>query len=127
MTQSPSNSTAATPSISLVSESLFHVADCLLVPTIPTTLSMRTLEQLRGHLATIDGAPLVLPFFGMVDRRKTMHRELCDAHRGRDGFRTFSHARGIYREGVDMVFFFAVLFANHRGIEPAPVRRDSNR
>ena len=36
------------PSISLVSESVFTAADLLLVPLIPSTLSARTLEQLRG-------------------------------------------------------------------------------
>ena len=34
------------PSISIVSESVFHAANALLVPTIPTTLSLRSLAQL---------------------------------------------------------------------------------
>ena len=34
------------PSISLVSENIFRAADALLLPTIPTTLSLRTMEQL---------------------------------------------------------------------------------
>ena len=65
------------PSISLVSESVFTAADLLLVPLVPSTLSVRTLEQLQAFLA--DGpqpAPEVLAFFSMVDRRKTLHREL---------------------------------------------------
>ena len=65
------------PSISLLSESVFSAADLLLVPLVPSTLSVRTLEQLRGFLA--DGAepgPDVLAFFSMVDRRRTLHREL---------------------------------------------------
>jgi cellulose biosynthesis protein BcsQ len=61
------------PSISLVSESVFEVADALLVPIIPATLSSRTLEQLRG--VTGDGLH-VLGFFSMADRRKRLHREL---------------------------------------------------
>ena len=40
------------PSISLVSESIFSAADLLLVPIIPSTLSLRTFEQLQGFLAT---------------------------------------------------------------------------
>jgi cellulose biosynthesis protein BcsQ len=36
------------PSISLLSESVLHAADVLLVPLIPTTLSVRTLDQLTG-------------------------------------------------------------------------------
>ena len=65
------------PSISLISESVFTAADLLLVPLVPSTLSVRTLEQLQAFLA--DGpqpAPDVLTFFSMADRRKTLHREL---------------------------------------------------
>jgi cellulose biosynthesis protein BcsQ len=65
------------PSISLVSENVFQAADALLVPTIPTTLSLRTLEQLekfrRKELLT---KLIVLPFFSMVDRRKQLHRDI---------------------------------------------------
>jgi cellulose biosynthesis protein BcsQ len=66
------------PSISLVSESVFRAADVLLVPTIPTTLSLRTLAQLRGAVADIRTKRLdLLPFFCMVDRRKKLHRSVC--------------------------------------------------
>ncbi len=70
------------PNISLVSEALFIAADALLVPTVPTTLSLRTLEQLRVHLdAQLKRKERrrlrVLPFFCMVDRRKKLHREVC--------------------------------------------------
>jgi len=79
------------PSISRLSENVFNAADALLVPIIPTTLSLRALDQLDGFLArrAQQGgqglrSPLVLPFFSMVDRRKRLHRELtrdlCLAH-----------------------------------------------
>lgn len=66
------------PSISLVSEAVFAAADALVVPMIPTTLSLRTLAQLLefreanglGHLG-------IFPFFSMVDRRKALHRDVC--------------------------------------------------
>jgi chromosome partitioning protein len=65
------------PSISLVSENVFDTADLLLVPLVPSTLSVRTLEQLRSFLATQPtAAPDVLAFFSMVDRRKRLHRDL---------------------------------------------------
>ena len=68
------------PSISLVSESVFVAADALLVPTIPTPLSMRTLQQLDNHLSDRGSRrPQLLPFFCMVDRRKSLHRGICDA------------------------------------------------
>jgi cellulose biosynthesis protein BcsQ len=66
------------PSISLVSESVFVAADCLLVPSIPTTLSLMTLGRLARHLEKNDlGTLLVCPFFCMADLRKSMHREIC--------------------------------------------------
>jgi chromosome partitioning protein len=73
------------PSISRLSENVFNAADALLVPIIPTTLSLRALDQLNSFLATRnERSPLVLPFFSMVDRRKRLHRELiedlCLAH-----------------------------------------------
>ena len=65
-------------SLSTLSDSVFTTSDVLLVPVIPTTLSLRTLDQLKKYLKKQQGQmPLLLPFFCMVDRRKTMHRELC--------------------------------------------------
>ena len=67
------------PGMTLVLESVFAAAEGLLVPTIPTTLSMRTLDQLARHLRKKGPRELaVLPFFSMVDRRRTMHREIAD-------------------------------------------------
>jgi chromosome partitioning protein len=43
------------PSISLLSESVLHAADLLLVPLIPTTLSVRTLDQLTDFIAGFNG------------------------------------------------------------------------
>jgi chromosome partitioning protein len=67
------------PSISLVSENIFAAADVLLVPTIPTTLSLRTLRQLVEFCDTEQYRHLrVIPFFSMVDRRKSLHREIVE-------------------------------------------------
>jgi chromosome partitioning protein len=67
------------PSISLVSESVFRAADILLVPTIPTPLSLRTLFQLLRSLESVRTKRLgVYPFFCMVDRRKSLHRRTAD-------------------------------------------------
>lgn len=71
------------PSISLVSENIFAAADVLLVPTIPTTLSLRTLKQVQDFCAEGDYGHLsVIPFFSMVDRRKTLHREIVESRAG---------------------------------------------
>jgi chromosome partitioning protein len=65
------------PSISLVSENVMHAADVLLVPLIPTTLSVRTLDQLTEFVAGFNGRrPDVRAFFSMVDRRKKLHQEI---------------------------------------------------
>ena len=65
------------PSISLVSESVFGAADALLVPTIPTPLSERTLVQLAEFLAGWERPPAVLPFVSMIDRRRSLQREVA--------------------------------------------------
>jgi chromosome partitioning protein len=67
------------PGMSLVSENALHAADLLLVPLIPTTLSLHTLDQLTSFLADLEGGrPRVLAFFSMVDRRKRLHREIVE-------------------------------------------------
>ena len=72
------------PSISLVSEAVFLASDVLLVPVIPTPLSLRTLEQLTGHLAESGPSRLAaLPFFSMVDRRKSIHRTIPESDTAR--------------------------------------------
>ena len=67
------------PGISLASESVFGATAALLVPVIPTTLSARTLSQLAAFLEGLSGAPVLLPHFTMVDRRKKLHREQLSA------------------------------------------------
>lgn len=65
------------PSISLLSEAVFEAADVLLSPIIPTTLSLRTFEQLEKFIKDNNLNKLALiPFFSMVDRRKKMHRDI---------------------------------------------------
>ena len=65
------------PSISLVSENVMHAADVLVVPLIPTTLSVRTLDQLTEFVAGFSGhRPQVRAFFSMVDRRKRLHLQI---------------------------------------------------
>jgi len=65
------------PSIGLGSESIFRAVDALLVPVIPTTLSLNSLDQLHRHLGGLKNPPRVWPFFSMVDRRKSLHRDIC--------------------------------------------------
>ncbi len=67
------------PGISLLSENVLHAAGTLLVPLIPTTLSVRTLDQLTEFIAGLRAPrPEVLAFFSMIDRRKRLHREIAE-------------------------------------------------
>jgi cellulose biosynthesis protein BcsQ len=72
------------PGMSLVSENVMYAADALVVPLLPSPLSVRTLEQLFDFVGRQNWLDLkVLPFFSMVDRRKRLHAETIDALRRR--------------------------------------------
>ena len=64
------------PSISLVSENVFHAADALIIPLIPTPLSIRTYNQLLRYFrnSPVKNTAL-LPFVSMIDIRKQLHKE----------------------------------------------------
>ena len=68
------------PNISLLSECVFNAANTLISPVIPTTLSLRTLEQLQKFINKNNRETLqLMPFFSMVDRRKKLHREILES------------------------------------------------
>ena len=63
------------PNISLLSENVFKVADKIVVPVIPTTLSERTLEQLYDFFGDKKyQKKKLLPFFSKVQKSKKLHR-----------------------------------------------------
>jgi chromosome partitioning protein len=66
------------PSVSLVSENVLRAADLVLSPLIPTTLSVRTFDQLTEFVGTVKHRPRLLGFFSMVDRRKRLHRTIIE-------------------------------------------------
>jgi cellulose biosynthesis protein BcsQ len=71
------------PGISLLSENVLRAADAVIIPVLPTPLSVRMLIQLRDFLAEEGWQDLLLlPFFAMVDVRRSLHRELMDNTRG---------------------------------------------
>ncbi len=70
------------PGISLLTENVLRAADALVVPLLPTPLSLRMLEQLRDFVAAEGWNDLrLLPFFSMVDRRRSLHRDLIGSTR----------------------------------------------
>jgi cellulose biosynthesis protein BcsQ len=64
--------------LSVLSENVFAAADVILVPTIPTVLSLRTLSRLVDHVGQRGKEGKVTAFLSMVDRRKALHRHVCD-------------------------------------------------
>jgi cellulose biosynthesis protein BcsQ len=67
------------PGISLLSENVLRAADGVIVPLIPAPLSVRMLEQLRDFTSARGWTDLkVLPFFSMVDRRKSLHEQVIE-------------------------------------------------
>ncbi len=73
------------PGLTELAEQVFRAVDVLVVPMLPSPLSERAYDQLVDHLAKHHrgNAPLVLPVFTMVDRRKTLHRDTIAATPGR--------------------------------------------
>ncbi|MGE4560305.1 MAG: ParA family protein [Desulfobulbus sp.] len=71
------------PNLTLLSENIFYAADQVLVPVIPTTLSVLALEQLYAYLDEIgQGREKVRIFFSMVEKRKKLHSEVMQSMRG---------------------------------------------
>jgi chromosome partitioning protein len=70
------------PGISLLSENVLRAADAVIVPLVPSPLSVRMLLQLREFIDASGWSDLVLlPFFSMVDRRKSLHHEVIASTR----------------------------------------------
>jgi chromosome partitioning protein len=68
--------------ISLLSENVLRAADVVIVPLVPTPLSVRMLRQLQEFIVREGWSDLtLLPFFSMVDRRRALHQELIASAR----------------------------------------------
>ena len=64
------------PGLTELADQVFRAVDLLVVPMLPSPLSERAYDQLLDHLARRHkgSAPVVLPVFTMVDRRKSLHK-----------------------------------------------------
>src|ERR1700729_726818 len=70
------------PGISLLSENVLRAADALIVPLLPTPLSVRMLRQLYEFITASGWTDVaLLPFFSMVDRRRSLHHEVITSTR----------------------------------------------
>lgn len=64
------------PALNLLTEHIFEIVDYILIPTVPTTLSERTYQQVMKYMRNHEFNPeKVIPFFSMVDRRKKLHKQ----------------------------------------------------
>ncbi len=66
------------PGLSELADGVIGLSDAILVPLIPSPLSVRTIDPFARRVGELGSGPLVLPFFSMVDRRRRLHRELVD-------------------------------------------------
>ena len=64
------------PGIGPLSEAIFSAADYVVLPTIPTTLSIRTYEMVKGFFeANQLDTSRIRCYFSMVDIRKNLHND----------------------------------------------------
>ena len=62
------------PGLGVTAGQVIRSASLILLPVIPSTLSVRAAEEVRHHLdGRRKGAPAVLPVFNLVDRRRASH------------------------------------------------------
>lgn len=67
------------PGFSALSENIFSASDIVLMPIIPTTLSVRTYNMVKDYFKEKDlDASKMMCFFTMTDLRKTMHNEIME-------------------------------------------------
>jgi len=66
------------PNLTLVTENIIRAAHIILCPVIPTTLSERTLVQLRQFLEDEKSSTRLLPFFSMAEKRKSLHAQVME-------------------------------------------------
>ncbi len=99
------------PNLTLLSESVFAASDMILVPMIPTTLSIRTYTQLTEFFDAngLDSSK-IRAFFTMVEKRKKMHRDIIDEYRDSPAFLSQTipynsevEKMGIYRAPLNAV------------------------
>ena len=99
------------PNLTLLSESVFAASDIILVPMIPTTLSIRTYVQLKEFFEAnnLDSSK-IRAFFTMVEKRKKMHQDIIKEFRNTPGFLSQTipynsevEKMGIYRAPLNAV------------------------
>jgi len=67
------------PGLSVLHDNIFHAADFVVIPNIPTTLSMRSYETVIDFFEqnNLDRSK-IKSFFSMVDHRKNLHNDVLN-------------------------------------------------
>jgi cellulose biosynthesis protein BcsQ len=66
------------PTLSAISQNIFKASDVVIIPTIPTILSVRTYNQIVNYFKNYTKKRKVLTFLSMIDKRKKMHLEISE-------------------------------------------------
>lgn len=68
------------PGIGALATAILRAADRVIVPVVPTPLSLRALDEVHTHVEDKKvGKTRVIPFFSMADRRRRLHRDLIES------------------------------------------------
>ena len=68
------------PGLSLLHEAVFNAADAIVMPTIPTTLSIRSYSMVKSFIKENHTDAKLVCYFSMADLRKTLHNETLEAY-----------------------------------------------
>jgi len=66
------------PTLSTISQNIFKASDVIVIPTIPTILSVRTYNQIVKYFKSYTDNRKILTFLSMVDKRKKMHLDISE-------------------------------------------------
>jgi chromosome partitioning protein len=64
------------PTLSAISQNIFKASNVVIIPTIPTILSVRTYNQIINYFKEYTKKRKILTFLSMVDKRKKMHLDI---------------------------------------------------
>ena len=68
------------PGLCLLHEAVFNAADAIVMPTIPTTLSIRSYSMVKSFIKENHTDTKLVCYFSMADLRKTLHNETLEAY-----------------------------------------------
>jgi cellulose biosynthesis protein BcsQ len=66
------------PTLSTISQNIFKASDVIIIPTIPTILSVRTYNQIVKYFKNYANNRKIFTFLSMIDKRKKMHLEISE-------------------------------------------------